>query len=48
MEKSDQLRELFQMKTVLNERPDDKTNEANFERLDSGCKKKEETGTQPV
>jgi hypothetical protein len=48
MEKSDQLRELFQMKTVLNERPDGKRNEANFKRLNSGCTEKKATGTQPV
>jgi|GEM_PF-3973083 len=48
MEKSDQLRELFQMKTVINERPDDKRNEVPFKRQDIGNMNRKENASKLV
>jgi len=43
MEKSDQLREFFQMQTALNERRSLKKNEADFPRPDNGSTKSRQT-----
>jgi hypothetical protein len=48
MEKSDQLRELFQMQTALDEHLGGKKNEAGFEREDGESAKKQADDKKPI
>ena len=48
MEKSDPLRELFQMQTVPNKRPGVKNHEVNIKSQDSRCAKRQKNDMNPI
>jgi hypothetical protein len=48
MDKPDQLHRPFQMQTTIDGRHDVEKNEVSFQRLDSGCTKREENDSKLV